>query len=270
MQARNISKPYSETDYNTWWFEGIMLVFIINFIGNIKKYRLWRLNQWATLTLHLSFILIILGAGITRYIGFEGMMAIREGETENSFLTQKTYITAYIDGDYMVDGMAQRKIVEEEVDFSPRLENDFSYATDYNGQDVKFELEKYIGGAELDVVPNETGDEYLKIVEAGNGAPHNHFLKVGETQSLHNVLFSLNKYQEGAVNITHKDGELSIQSPFDGESIDNGPRNKGGYSVKDSIQTLVLRSSTVLAISNGISKPVVNVILMCTKSHYTV
>ena len=119
--------PYTRNlIYNTWWFEGIMLVFVINFLGNIKKYRLWRKEQWATLTLHLSFILIILGAGITRYIGFEGMMAIREGDTENSFLTQKTYITAYIDGDYMVNGMAQRKIIKEAVDFSTRLENEFS------------------------------------------------------------------------------------------------------------------------------------------------
>ena len=28
--------------YNAWWFEGIMLVFMINFIGNIKRYKLWR------------------------------------------------------------------------------------------------------------------------------------------------------------------------------------------------------------------------------------
>ena len=238
--------PYTRNlIYNTWWFEGIMLVFVINFLGNIKKYRLWRKEQWATLTLHLSFILIILGAGITRYIGFEGMMAIREGDTENSFLTQKTYITAYIDGDYMVNGMAQRKIIEEAVDFSPRLENEFSYTTDYNGQEVSLELEKYIGGAELDIVPNDTGEEYLKIVESGGGAPHNHFLKVGETQSLHNILFSLNKPQDGAVNITYKDGELSIQSPFEGEYMTMAT-GQTGKLVKDSLQPLILRSRYVI------------------------
>lgn len=238
--------PYTRNlIYNTWWFEAIMVIFAINFIGNIKKYRLLRWNQWATLTLHLSFILIIIGAGITRYVGFEGMMAIREGDTENSFLTQKTYITAYIDGDFMVDGMAQRKIIEEEVDFSPRLENDFSYSTDYNGQEVKLELERFVGGAELDVVPNETGEEYLKIVESGGGAPHNHFLKVGEVQSLHNVLFSLNKPEKGAVNITYKDGNLTIESPFEGEYMTMAT-GKTGLLVKDSLQPLILRSRYVI------------------------
>ncbi|MFD2550699.1 cytochrome c biogenesis protein CcsA [Bizionia sediminis] len=239
--------PYTRNlIYNTWWFEAIMVLFAINFIGNIKKYRLWRKEQWATLTLHLSFILIIIGAGITRYIGFEGIMAIREGATENTFLSQKTYLTAYIDGDYMVDGVAQRKIVEKEVDFSPRLNNSFYYQTSYNGQDVTFELEQFIGNAELDVVPSDTGDEYLKIVESGGGAPHNHFLKMGEVQSLHNVLFSLNNHVDGAVNITYKDGELTIQSPFEGEYLTMAT-GQSGKLVKDSIQPLNLRARYVIA-----------------------
>ena len=85
--------PYSRTlIYNAWWFETIMVLFMINFIGNISRYKLWRKEKWATLTLHLAFIFILLGAFVTRYIGYEGMMAIREGATENAFLSQKTYI----------------------------------------------------------------------------------------------------------------------------------------------------------------------------------
>ena len=69
--------PYSRTFvYNAWWFEAIMVFFLINFIGNIFRYRLLRKEKWATLTLHLSFIFILLGAFITRYYGFEGMMSI--------------------------------------------------------------------------------------------------------------------------------------------------------------------------------------------------
>jgi hypothetical protein len=28
--------------YNAWWFEAIMVFFVINFIGNIKRYQLWK------------------------------------------------------------------------------------------------------------------------------------------------------------------------------------------------------------------------------------
>ena len=122
--------PYSRTlIYNAWWFELIMVVFLINFIGNIFRYRLLRKEKWATLTLHLSFIFILLGAFITRYYGFEGMMSIREGATENTFLSQKTYLTTYIDGDYKIDGQLQRRIKSDVVDFSPRLNNEYHLET---------------------------------------------------------------------------------------------------------------------------------------------
>ncbi|MDG1219527.1 MAG: cytochrome C biogenesis protein, partial [Flavobacteriaceae bacterium] len=112
--------PYSRTlIFNALWFELIMLFFIINFTGNIFKYKLLSLKKWPVLLLHFSWIFIILGAFITRYIGFEGIMSIREGQTENTFISEKTYIQMYVDGDYFIDGIPQRKKIEESVDFSP-------------------------------------------------------------------------------------------------------------------------------------------------------
>jgi len=206
--------PYTRTlIYNSWWFETILAFFVINFAGNIFRYRLFRKEKWATFTLHIAFIFILLGAFITRYISYEGMMAIREGATENSFLSNNTYLTTYIDGDYIVNGQQQRLVRHEETDFSPRLNNNFEFHTSYNGQPVKVELEEFISGAEEDIVPDESGESYLKIVESG----HNHFLKVGSVIDMHNVLYALNQPTEGAVNLTYTDSTLTIQSPFEGE-----------------------------------------------------
>ncbi len=238
--------PYTRNlIYNAWWFEVIMALFLINFIGNIFRYKLLRKEKWATLLLHLSFIFILLGAFITRYVSFEGMMAIREGATENAFLSRDTYITTYIDGDYMIDGVPQRLPIERKVDFSSRLTNSFKIKTQYNKQPVTIELEKFIKGAEEDIIPDNNGEEYLKIVESGGGAPHNHFLKVGEVKSLHNILFALNKPTEGAVNITYKNGNLSIKSPFEGEYVTMATMAQGTL-VKDSVQPLILRSRYVI------------------------
>ncbi len=250
--------PYSRNlIYNTWWFEGIMLFFVINFVGNIFRFRLYKKAKWATLVLHLSFIFILLGAFITRYASFEGMMPIREGATENQFLSQKTYITTYIDGDYEIDGVPQRLPVERAVDFSPRLENSFEVNTHYNNQPVSMELEKFIGGAEEDIIPNETGEDYLKIVEAGGEGPHNHFLKSGEVQSIHNVLIALNKPTKGAINITQDGNMLNIHSPFEGEYMTMATMAKGTL-VKDSLQPLILRSRYVIGSMQMVfPKPVV-------------
>jgi len=234
--------PYTRNlIYNAWWFEAIMVFFVINFTGNIFRFKLYKKEKWATLILHLSFIFILLGAFITRYVSFEGMMAIREGATENTFLSQKTYVTTYIDGDFKINGQSQRRVLESEVDFSKRLNNTFKINTDYNKQPVTIGLEKFIVGAEEDIIPDDNGEEYLKLVEAGGNGAHNHFLKVGEIANIHNVLIALNKPTNGAINITYSDNALTIQSPFEGSYMTMATRAEGKL-VKDSIQPLVLRS----------------------------
>jgi len=238
--------PYSRTlIYNAWWFEAIMALFTINFIGNVFRYRLLRKEKWATLILHLAFIFIFIGAFITRYISFEGIMAIREGQTENAFLSQKTYLTVYIDGDYVIDGQKQRLPREYETDFSHRLNNTLKKRESYNGQPVSIELEKFIYGAEEDIAPDDSGENYLKMVEAGSGGSHNHFLKEGQVQSIHNVLYALNTPTNGAVNITSTDSTLTIQSPFEGEYLTMATQVQGKL-VKDSIQPLALRSRYII------------------------
>ena len=239
--------PYSRTlIFNALWFELIMLFFIINFTGNIFKYNLLSLKKWPVLLLHFSWIFIILGAFITRYHGFEGVMSIREGETENTFISEKTYIKIYIDGEYTVDGIVQRRAIEEAVDFSPRLNNKFRINTTYDDKKINIELVDFIQGAEKDIIPDVNGEEYLKIVEAGDGVPHNHFLKMGEVQSLHNVLYALNKPTKGAVNITYTDNaELFIESPFEGEYMVMAS-GTNGILEKDKKQLLNLRSRYII------------------------
>ena len=238
--------PYTRTlIYNAWWFEAIMVFFVINFIGNIFRFRLHKKEKWATLILHLSFILILFGAFVTRYIGFEGMMPIREGETESEFFSQKTYIGGRIIGDYKINGQLQQRRIEEEVDFSPRLDNDFEKTFDYGDTEVTVKLEEFIPGAEEDIIPNETGKRYLKVVEAGDSGAHNHFLEDGTVANLHNVLVSLNKFQEGAINITETEDGLFINSPYDGEYMTMATRATGKL-IKDSLQPLILRSRYII------------------------
>jgi len=240
--------PYSRNlIYNALWFELIMVVFLINFIGNIFRYKLLRREKWATLVLHLSFIFILSGAFLTRYQGFEGVMSIREGATEDSFLSEKTYLTFYVDGKYEIDGQLQRLVIEKHVDFSPRLDNEFKFSAVYGDTPIEVELVNFIKGAEQDVIPDPSGEYYLKLVEAGNGAPHNHFIKLGEVSSIHNILYALNKPTEGAVNLTYSfsDGTLSINSPFGGEFMTMATGVQGVLD-KGVNQPLVLRSRYII------------------------
>ena len=242
MGAETSPTPYSRTlVYNTWWFETIMAFFMINFAGNMFRYNLFRKKKIATLLLHLSFVLIILGAFVTRYISFEGVMPIREGQTSNTFLSDKTYLKIMVDGDYKIKGEQQRKTIYKPLLLSEKLSNNFEVSEDYNEQDFTIEHVNFIQNASKKLVPSTTGANYLKLVEAGDGGRHDHYLKEGLVTNIHNRLFAFNKFTKGAINFTIKGDSLSVFTPFEG-TVMRMADQKITAVAKDSLQTLKLRS----------------------------
>ncbi|WLD24773.1 cytochrome c biogenesis protein CcsA [Flavobacterium dauae] len=222
--------------YNTKWFEAIMLIFVFNFIGNIKRYKLWSWKKIDTLLLHLSFILILLGAFVTRYISFEGMMPIREGETVNQFYSDKTFLTVWVDGD--LNGEPRRKSFEEQRFFSAALDKDnliSNFASNHfkikdNFDKIPFEVEfkDFIMGAEEVFEETPDGKSYLKLVESSHGERHEHFIEEGTVESIHNILYSYNQQTEGAVNFfTNEKGEMQINTPFAGNYMVMATQAKG-------------------------------------------
>ena len=213
--------------YNAWWFELMIILLAANFVGNIKKYRLLRLEKWPILLLHISWILIIVGAGITRYLGNEGIMPIREGEFSDTYLSEKTYLSVSVIGER--NGQSVLKPLESSYIFSEKTNNfkKSHWRHDFNGIPINIEYVDYIKGAEEGLVEDANGDNYLKIVESGDGSRHNHFLKEGEVASIHNILFSLNFPTDGAININFEDGKYSIDSPFEGSFLVMASQEQG-------------------------------------------
>ncbi len=200
--------------YNAWWFEAMMGVFVLNFMGNIKRYQLLSWQKWPVLLLHISWILIILGAFVTRYFGYEGVMPIRENTSSNTFFSEKTYLTVLVDGE--IDGQPMRKKLQDDLLLAEPTNNDFRWKTDFNGQPVTITYADFLSGASEGLVADSNGDYFLKIVEAGDGNRHDHYIQMGEVVSIHNVLFAFNKPTQGAINIQWADDDFSISTPFGG------------------------------------------------------
>lgn len=231
--------------YNATWFEALMGCFVLNFAGNIVRYKLLRWNKWPVLLLHLSWILILLGAFVTRYISYEGVMPIREGETENQFYSDKTYITAFVEGN--IAGERKRKVLEDAILVSPEgIRSSLPWTSDFNGQPFTLAFVKFSKGAKEGLLPDENGRVYLKIVEAGDGQRHEHYLEDGKVVSIHNLLFALNRKTNGAINISTRGGTYRIQSPFSGNFMRMADQSRGRV-IADSLQNLQLRSLYTLA-----------------------
>ena len=228
--------------YNSWWFEAIMVFFIINFFGNIFRYQLYKKEKWPVLMFHGAFILILIGAGITRYIGHEGIMLINEGETTNRYLSETTYVNIVVDNNNL-----QKPEVNEPILLSAWGKNNWSFKDDFHGKEYKINLVEYIPWAEKKLVEDENGEEHLLFIESSSGTRHEHYIKEGTIQNIHNVLVGFNTAdKEANINIFKRSDSLKIVSKSEGSYQVMATQKTGNVS-KDTVQDFNLRALYNLA-----------------------
>ncbi|WP_242135054.1 cytochrome c biogenesis protein [Aestuariivivens marinum] len=78
--------------YQARWFELLMLVLVVQFIGNQVRRKAFSWEKLPQLLFHFSFLLLIIGGGITRYFGYEGHMHILENEAVDVVYTKDPYL----------------------------------------------------------------------------------------------------------------------------------------------------------------------------------
>lgn len=221
--------------YEAWWFELIMLLLILNFIGNIARYRLWKREKWPVLVFHLAFVLIFIGGAITRYISFEGTMHIREGEMSNEIVTDKNFLKIQIEekGDVL-------NYQDIPYLMSP-LHKDLQATYDFHGKEVKVVAKEYVQRKKDSLVVDPNGTEYLHLVSTGQTGRQNIFIKPGETKSINGTLVTFNRPIEGAVEFKNENGKLFIKTPVDASYMTMATQATGNTK-KDEFQPLALRS----------------------------
>lgn len=135
-----------------------------------------------------------------------------------------------------------RKSLEDPALFTPEGQmSSLPWSNDFNGQPFSVSFVSFQQGAKEGLIEDPEGNEFLKIVEAGDGNRHDHFLESGEITSIHNILFALNNPTPGAININTQQDPYTIETPFEGDFMRMADQFKGTV-LKDSVQTLQLRS----------------------------
>lgn len=221
--------------YEAKWFELIMVLLILNFIGNIGRYRLWKKEKWPVLVFHLAFVFIFIGGAITRYISFEGTMHIREGETSNEIVTDKNFFKIQIEekGDVL-------NYQDVPYLMSP-LHKDFKATYDFHGKEIKVFAKEYIQRKKDSLLAEPNGTEYLHLVSTGNTGRQNIYIKPGETKSINGTLVTFNRAIDGAVEFKNEGGKLFIKTPVDASYMTMATQATGNTK-KDEFQPLALRS----------------------------
>ena len=134
--------------YEAWWFELIMIWLCINFIAHIGQYKLLSKEKLPLGIFHLAFIVIIIGAGVTRLFSKEGVIHIRTGNSENIYYTSNNYLQ--IEGGNGVH-------FSQGAEFTSKTFDPSTYAISLEGQDLELVLEEYVPSAKRVFAPgNET------------------------------------------------------------------------------------------------------------------
>jgi cytochrome c-type biogenesis protein CcsB len=193
--------------YEAKWFELVMLLLMINFVGNIKRYQLYKRGKWPLLVFHLSFIIIFIGGAITRYISFEGSMNIREGKTSNQIVSEKQYFKIQIEEKGDVLNYADVPYI-----FSP-LHHNFKASYGFRNKKVEVKALNYLQRKKDSLHADPNGKAYLHMVSAGESGRINYYLTDGDVKSINGVLVAYNRQIEGAVQISNQQGNLKIQLP---------------------------------------------------------
>ncbi len=200
--------------YNAKWFELLMVAGMINIIAVTIKKKMYIRSRLTLLLFHMAFVVIIIGAGITRYFGTEGAMYIREGQTENTFLTANTYVSIWVKHDE--DSLSYSRPVL----FSNLSRNRFKKKFNIDGHAVSVLLKQFVEKAEQTLKPDPAGSPYAELVSAGQGNRENLLVKPGTVIHLNTSLISFTEHAEsslkqGQVNLfVNSSGNLSFIAPY--------------------------------------------------------
>ncbi|MDO9057298.1 MAG: cytochrome c biogenesis protein CcsA [Sulfuricurvum sp.] len=160
--------------YNARWFEILLALLAINLTLNIINFKMARKGKWLVFIFHAAFLIILVGAAVTRYMGYEGVMHIREGESSDVILSAEPYVTFKVTkGDKTYD-------FKENLFLSKRTSNSFERTLEANGEQIHVNLDSYMGDARYEAVADPKGEPLFNLMVTGAQGAQQVSLKKGE------------------------------------------------------------------------------------------
>ncbi|MDP2078951.1 MAG: cytochrome c biogenesis protein CcsA, partial [Sulfuricurvum sp.] len=176
--------------YNARWFEMLLGLLALNLLLNIIKFNMARKEKMFVFIFHVSFLIILVGAAVTRYFGYEGVMHIREGESNNVIISNEPYVT------FNVHNEGKSYTFQEPLFLSKRLSNRFERTLSFDGKEVNVKLDAYMGDARLEAVSDPKGEPILNMMITAGGSGEQVSLKKGDSFEANDVVLDFESGQK--------------------------------------------------------------------------
>ncbi|MCK4975086.1 MAG: cytochrome c biogenesis protein ResB, partial [Sulfurimonas sp.] len=156
--------------YTSRWFEAIQILLGISIIGNIFRYKMIQKKKIPVLIFHIGFVVVLIGSGITRYYGHEGVMHIREGATENRMLSSDAFLQ-------IGAKKGSEEFYREDIIYMSELGGrEFDNSLDVDGKELSVTYKKFIGKAVKTLVENPNGNPMVEFLINTPQGPEKFFL----------------------------------------------------------------------------------------------
>ncbi|OFY51343.1 MAG: c-type cytochrome biogenesis protein CcsB [Bacteroidetes bacterium RBG_13_46_8] len=200
--------------YHAKWFEFLLLLGVVNIIAVTFKRKLYQKGKLTVLLFHLSFIVIITGAAFTRYLGKEGIMPVREGQTTSRWYSAQNYINI------LLTTRENKKSDSYPILLSSRTNMRFRHNYRIDGHRVKIKIRQYLPQAEKNMVPDPEGSPYIHLLSSVNSERKDFYLTPGDMVMIGNNTFTFvpsnDKNATDRITIFENErGALSFSAPFD-------------------------------------------------------
>lgn len=195
--------------YNSFWFEIILLLLAVNLIGQVITQKLLKKDKLPVALFHLSFLLMLLGAGITRYFGWEGSIHIREGEQQQQCFSNEKYIAYTVKDSNGVTITAS----SQKYSLSAVSSDNFKRTFKINGREYELILARIIQNAAETIADSQDGVPMVSLLVTKNMMDRETLnLKRGEIRTSNGYTFGFDSKQHADFNITLDSGKFFVQS----------------------------------------------------------
>jgi cytochrome c-type biogenesis protein CcsB len=145
---------------------------------------------------HISFIVILLGAAITRHISFEGIMHIREGQTSDFILSSEDYLTIK-NGDQTISAT----VLLSELSYKG-----FDEKLSINGRKYRIKSVGFIKNVTHNLIDNPANQKDAVVLEVSDG-------------SSKQIIHVLGRHGQRGETVVAKIGNSSIELSYGAEPL---------------------------------------------------
>lgn len=220
--------------YASWWFALLQVWLGVSLIYIIFTYKLYKKEKIPSFIFHLSFLFILIGAGLTRYYGFEGILHIREGSSESKIISLDPYV--------------QMKVFNDSKNITASKEKLFSNLNfaGVNNFHLKMKVDDEIASLKfVDLVPNATttleedpnGETIISLNITYKNQPKEIYMRPGETFETPDLILVFSKRVDEEfdaikprIYIYEKDGSFFIRPSQEINWFKMSDNTKGVFS----------------------------------------